>query len=68
MNRFVPPSIQGKGLILHPTLDFKLDMYFNADFTGMWHQAHAELHDCALSWTGYIITYCGCPIHSASKL
>lgn len=43
-------------------------MYIDTDFAGMWHQAHAELCDCALSWTGYIITYCGCPIHWASKL
>jgi hypothetical protein len=43
-------------------------MYVDADFTGMWHQDHAELCDCALSCTGYIITYCGCPMHWASKL
>lgn len=56
------------GLILHPEKDFKLDMYVDADFAGMWHHEYAELRDCALSRTGYIITYCGCPIHWASKL
>ena len=27
-----------------------------------------DLCDSALSRTGYIITYCGCPIHWASRL
>jgi hypothetical protein len=56
------------GLVLHPEKTFKLDMYVDADFAGTWHQEHSELHDCALSRTGYIITYCGCPIHWARKL
>ncbi len=43
-------------------------MYVDADFKGTWHHDYAELRDCALSRTGYIITYCGCPIHWASKL
>jgi hypothetical protein len=57
-----------RGLILQPRKDFKLDMYVDADFAGMWHQEYSELRDCALSRTGYIITYCGCPVHWASKL
>jgi len=57
-----------KGLIMHPTNNFKLDMFVDADFAGMWHREYSELRDCALSRTGYIITYCGCPIHWASKL
>lgn len=40
----------------------------NAVFAGMWHRDYSELCNCALSCTGYIITYCGCPIHRASKL
>jgi hypothetical protein len=43
-------------------------MYVDADFAGMWHREYSELRDCALSRSGYIITYCGCPIHWASKL
>jgi hypothetical protein len=57
-----------KGLILHPTKDFSLDMYIDADFAGMWHQQHSALRDNVLSRTGYIITFCGCPIHWVSKL
>jgi hypothetical protein len=43
-------------------------MYVDADFAGMWHHEYAELRNCTLSRTGYIITYCGCPIHWSSKL
>jgi hypothetical protein len=57
-----------KGLILHPTKHFNLDMYVDADFAGMWHQQHSALCDNVLSRTGYIITFCGCPIHWVSKL
>jgi len=61
-------NTKDKGLIMHPTQDFKLDMFVDADFAGMWHWEYSELRECALSCTGYIITYCGCPIHWASKL
>ena len=57
-----------KGIIMTPTQDFRLDMYIDADFAGMWHQEHSALHDSVLSRTGHIITYCGYPIHWASKL
>jgi hypothetical protein len=61
-------ATKDKGLVLHPTQDFKLDMFVDADFAGMWHREYSELCECALSCTGYVITYCGCPIHWASKL
>jgi len=57
-----------KGLIMSPRQDFRLDMFVDADFAGLWHRDYAELKECALSRTGFIITYCGCPIHWASKL
>ncbi len=53
-------ATKDKGLILHPTQDFKLDMFIDADFAGMWHREYSEIRECALSRTGYIITYCGC--------
>jgi hypothetical protein len=43
-------------------------MYIDADIAGMWHQEHSALFENVLSRTGYIITYCGCPIHQVSKL
>jgi hypothetical protein len=43
-------------------------MFVDADFAGMYHREHSSLRDNVLSRSGYIITYCGCPIHWASKL
>jgi hypothetical protein len=43
-------------------------MFVDADFAGMWHHEYSELRDCALSHSGNIVTYCGCPIHWVSKL
>jgi transposase InsO family protein len=57
-----------KGLILQPSKNITLDMYVDADFAGMWHQEHSALRENVLSRTGYIITFCDCPIHWASKL
>jgi hypothetical protein len=57
-----------KGLILHPTTNFNLDMYVYADFAGMYHREHSSQRENVLSRSGYIITFCGCPIHWASKL
>jgi len=55
-------------MVLHPNQNFKLEMFLDEDFSGMWHRGYSELRECALSRSGYIITYCGCPIHWASKL
>ncbi len=38
-----------KGLILHPSKSFNLDMYIDADFAGMWHQQHSALRENVLS-------------------
>lgn len=57
-----------KGIIMSPKHDFGLDMFVDVDFAGLWHRDHVALRECALSCTGYIITYCSCPIHWASKL
>ncbi len=57
-----------KGLLLQPISNLSLDMYVDADFAGMWHQEHSALLENVLSRTGYIITFCGCPIHWVSKL
>jgi hypothetical protein len=61
-------ATRDKGLILQPTHNFILDMFVNADFAGMWHHEYSKLWECAFSRTGYVITYCGCPVHWASKL
>ncbi len=62
-------AMKNMHLPLHPTNDSKFDMFVNADFAGMWHREYSELCKCSLSWIGYIITYCRCPIrHWASML
>jgi hypothetical protein len=43
-------------------------MYVNTNFAGVGHRDYVETCNCALSHTGYIITYCSHPSHWASKL
>ncbi len=43
-------------------------MYVDADFSGRWHKEYAKLCDSVLSRTGYVITFCGCPVTWSSKL
>ena len=57
-----------KGLILKPTNDNRLNAYVDSDFAGQWSRETCQLRDSAVSWTGYVIIYCGCPIHWVSKL
>ena len=57
-----------KGLIMNPTSDFCLNMYVDADFAGTWHKEFAQLRESVLSRTGFLITYCGCPVTWSSKL
>jgi histone deacetylase 1/2 len=56
------------GIILDPK-EQALECYADASFGGDWNRATAA-HDAstAKSRTGYLITYCGCPIIWASKL
>jgi hypothetical protein len=56
------------GIILSPRVQ-SLECYADASFGGDWNRATAA-HDVstAKSRTGYIITYCGCPVIWASKL
>jgi hypothetical protein len=61
-------ATKDKGLILKPTTTLTLDMFVDADFAGMWHKEFADLRDNVLSRTGFVITFCGCPISWCSKL
>jgi len=36
-------ATRDKGLILQPTHNFKLDMFVDADFAGIWHREYSEL-------------------------
>ncbi len=61
-------ATKDKGLILNPTSELSLDMFVDADFAGRWHKEYAELWDSVLSRTGYVITFCSCPVTWCSKL
>ena len=57
-----------RGLILSPVADNHLNAYVDSNFCGLWSTQTSHLQESVLSRTGYIITYCGCPIHWVSKL
>jgi hypothetical protein len=57
-----------RGIKLRPTDRFSLDAYVDSDFAGVWHRRFAHLRDSHLSRSGYVITFCGCPIYWKSKL
>ncbi len=44
------------------------DMFMDADFAGMWHKEYAALQENVLSRTGFVVTFCGCPVTWCSKL
>lgn len=57
-----------RGLILKPTGNNELNAYVDSDFAGMWTPELAHLRESAVSRAGYVIVYCGCPVHWVSKL
>jgi len=59
---------KSQGLILHPSTDLSLNMFVDADFAGHWHREYSELRESVLSRTGYVITFCDCPLTWCSKL
>jgi hypothetical protein len=59
---------QTHGLILRPEGDNRLDAYVDSNFAGQWSRKTCQLRNSAVSCTGYVIIYCGCPIHWVSKL
>jgi hypothetical protein len=59
---------QTQGMVLHPTTNLSLNMFVDAAFAGRWYREYSNLRDSVLSCTGYVITFCGCPVIWASKL
>jgi hypothetical protein len=43
-------------------------MFVDADFAGRWHKEYSHLRDSVLSRTGFVVTFCRCPISWSSKL
>lgn len=59
---------RNQGLILNPT-DKSFEIYVDADFCGLFDKERAEFdRNTALSRTGFVVKYAGCPIIWQSKL
>jgi hypothetical protein len=61
-------ATQDKGITLHPNDSFELDSFVDSNFCGAWSHETSHRRESALSRTGYIVTFAGCPIHWISKL
>jgi hypothetical protein len=57
-----------KPLIMKPNKNLSLDVYYDSDFAGVWHQYYAHLRDSCLPHKGFIVVLAGVPIHWSSKL
>jgi hypothetical protein len=56
-----------QGLTINPC-EPTMECYVDADFSGTYHKDHTEDPTTALSRSGYVITFAGCPIVWASKM
>lgn len=59
---------RNEGMILRPQSSYALDAFCDSDYAGNYHSTISDLRESVLSRTGYIITYCNCPIVWSSKL
>ena len=57
-----------KGTIFHPTTQYKLNGYIDADFMGLHSHEHQDNPTSAKSRTSYIINFGGCPLIWKSQL
>jgi hypothetical protein len=57
-----------KGYFLNPNNTKHLDCYVDADFAGLWNPDEAQDPTTLKSRTGYVITFCVCPVLRVSKL
>jgi hypothetical protein len=61
-------ATRDKGITLRPNDKFELDSFVDSDFCGAWSIDTSHRRESALSCTGYIVTFAGCPVHWISKL
>jgi hypothetical protein len=58
-----------EGIIIDPDAERTLEVYADADFVGNYNKSTAQFDpSTAKSRSGYVITFCGCPIVWTSKL
>jgi hypothetical protein len=55
-------------MTLCPNQSYDFAMFVDADFAGRWHKEYSHLRDSVLSRTGFVVTFCRCPISWSSKL
>jgi hypothetical protein len=57
-----------KGLIFHPSKNFKINCYPDVNFAGLWTRDNNQDPHCVRSRTGYVICLANCPVLWKSKL
>ena len=59
---------QKKGLLIIPTRKLRVKCYVDSDFAGL--SSYKDLHNpvCAISRSGYVVTFSNCPILWVSRL
>ena len=62
-------STRDKGIVMKPDHTKSFKCWVDTDFAGNWHEPGATKDPMtAKSWSGWVITYAGCPITWSSKL
>ena len=56
------------GLFFNPSKKLVVDCYAVADFAGLWGHEDPQDPICAISRTGFVVTFSNCPIFWVSKL
>ena len=56
------------GIVYNPDTTKDIECYFDVDFSEGWNHIDADNSENAISCTGYVIIYAGCPVFWCSKL
>ena len=55
-------GINYNGIEFNPSKKLAVDCYANADFAGLWGYENPQDPICAMSRTGYVVTFANCPL------
>ena len=56
------------GIVFNPSKKLVVDCYADADFAGLWGHEDPQYPICAISRTGFVVTFANCPLLWVSKL
>ena len=56
------------GLVFNPSKKLVVDCYADADFARLWGHEDPQDPICAISRTGFVVTFANCPLLWVSKL